>query len=498
MGKHIFLSKSKIKDNSRCSMMLWHELNQPHLKEWDQSNVSRFEQGREVEALARSFFPNAIEQDKKSNLEKVEYTKELLAKPYSSIYEAAFLYNNVIIQFDVLNKNEVGTFDAVEVKSSSKFKEDYELDVIIQYWVAKRSGIEIRNFQLWYVNTQDDNGYFGKKDLKEFVEANEERFEQELAKAQKTYHSKEMPEFKVGAHCDSFECPFRNTPQCKVSIEKNSVLALPNFRKKWNAHNEGITTVEHKDFEKFEYKNELVIESIKANALIIQPEALDVIRGWSYPLNFMDFEAVMGAMPLLENTKPYEQVVIQFSNHIYNKDNKMTHQMFLHDNKSNPDLAVIEHLLKFLDNNGSIVSYNKVYEQTRIRNLAKKHKMFSKELLSLVERFVDLMDVIKDHVYHPEFYGSYSLKVVSPVLLKEYGSYSDSVIKSGGEINKYFKEFIETPCAERKEELRKALFKYCQYDTLNLFLIKKFLMNQNENIGELVKLNMEENNLVLV
>lgn len=494
------LSKSKIKDHSKCKMILWHELNQPELKVWDKDNVARFEQGRQVEAIARNMFPDSVLQDKAANLDKIAYTQELLkSNPKKTIFEAAFLYRNTIIQFDMLTQNSDGTFDAVEIKSSTSFKEDYELDVIIQYWVATKAGIKINKFEIWYVNNKSvsKDDYFAKADKTEFVQSNESLFESSLASAEETFKLEKPPEFKIGSHCEKFECPFRNTPQCHLTVEKNSVLALPRFRKAWDSFDSGIKEVNDPKFKEtypdYVKKNPLVYKSILENQLIIDREGLlKELATWKLPYNFMDFETLMLAIPILPNQKPYEQVVFQFSNHIYRGQDKLEHQMFLHTKIDEcPDDKVIKNLLSFLNNEGSIISYNKTFEETRIKDLAKKYPEFSEQLLALIPRFVDLMDIIKNYVYHPDFEGSYSLKVVSPTLLKEFGSYSDSLIKSGSEIATYYSEMLTTQDESRKIEIEKALFRYCQYDTLNLFLVLKFLIDPNVDLSEIVKVNLE-------
>ena len=38
---------------------------------------------------------------------------------------------------------------------------------------------------------------------------------------------------------------------------------------------------------------------------------------------------------------------------------------------------------------------------------------------SIVDRLVDLLPVIRDYVYHPDFGGSFSLKSVLPALVPE-------------------------------------------------------------------------------
>jgi hypothetical protein len=87
-------------------------------------------------------------------------------------------------------------------------------------------------------------------------------------------------------------------------------------------------------------------------------------------------------------------------------------------------------------------------------------------------RIVDLLPLIRDHVYDPEFHGSFSLKSVLPALVPELG-YDDLETKDGGLASLAYAEMraLDTS-AERKAALRSALFEYCKRDTqaiLDLF-----------------------------
>lgn len=497
MGK-IELSKSKIKSNENCELMLWHEINSPREeKVWDASTQFTFEQGREVEAVARSMFPNSVLQDKIKNWDKILYTKELL-KTNKTIFEAAFASRNCIIQFDMLTPNGDGTYSATEIKSSGQFKPDYETDVIIQYWIATQAGIEITKFDLWYVNkksTSIDDNYFVKHDVTELVKSSERKFWEMLHRAEKTLMLKKAPEVKAGAHCKKFDCAFRGTSQCKLSKSPDSVLSLPKFPNAFDAYHQGITSVNNEEFDKtykYSEKYPLVVQSIRENRLVINKEGLMAeYSQWKFPLNLFDFEALMSAIPVLKGQTPYAQMVFQFSNHIYDgQSDRLNHVMYLHETLDNPNRGVIESMLNCLESNeGSIVAYNMPYEKSRINELAIKYPEYKERLERLNARFVDLMDLVKHHVYHPEFMGSYSLKKVSPALLKEYGSYTDSTIKSGAEIAKYYIEMLTTKDQARREEIKSALIKYSTYDTLNLFLVIKYLMDQSVDLKSLVELN---------
>lgn len=495
----ITLSKSKIKDMVNCERMLFNDLNIPNEKVWDKSTLGTFDQGRAVEQIARNMFPNAVLQDKLKNEDKVSFTKKLL-KTNKVILEAAFCTKGTIVQFDVLEKNDDETYNAVEVKSSSKFKPEYETDVLIQYWVATHAGIKIKKFELWFVNkaaTSTEKDYFTKHDVTEFVQANEKKFWELLNRAEQIAMLKNPPDVKLGAHCDRLDCAFRNSSNCKLTLKPGSVLTLPRFANAWESHHKGIETVHDPLFDetyKYTSVNPLVIESIRENKLVVDREnLLKDFSTWKFPLNFFDFETLMTAIPILDKQRPFEQVTFQFSNHLFDGVNKkLPHSLFLHKDKSSPDEKIVDAILSDLEkNDGSIVAYNKSFEQTRIRDLASRFPEKKDRLLAIVDRFVDLMDLVKDHVYHPAFNGSYSLKSVSPALLGEYGSYSDSLIKSGAEIATYFVEMVNTKDEERKELIRLALEKYCFYDTLNLFLVLQFLIDPNANIKELVELNLE-------
>jgi hypothetical protein len=42
----------------------------------------------------------------------------------------------------------------------------------------------------------------------------------------------------------------------------------------------------------------------------------------------------------------------------------------------------------------------------------------AERLVALFYRIVDLLQIVQDHVEHPEFYGSYSMKNVAPAIAR--------------------------------------------------------------------------------
>ena len=143
----------------------------------------------------------------------------------------------------------------------------------------------------------------------------------------------------------------------------------------------------------------------------------------------------------------------------------MSHREFLHDGTGDPREPLARTLLKALGTSGSIVVYSG-FEEKRIRELAKALPHLSKDLLALLEgRMVDLLPLVRDHCYHPDFHGSFSLKAVLPALVPDLG-YDDLGIRDGQAASLAYAEIIApaTP-DDRRQQLRADLLSYCGRDT---------------------------------
>jgi hypothetical protein len=88
-------------------------------------------------------------------------------------------------------------------------------------------------------------------------------------------------------------------------------------------------------------------------------------------------------------------------------------------------------------------------------------------LEEMIGKLVDLLPVMRNHVYHPDFRGSFSLKYVLTPMVPEL-SYSDLVIVDGRvasvEIARLLFHAHRIPPAER-DRVREDLLKYCKRDT---------------------------------
>ncbi|PJD97537.1 MAG: hypothetical protein CK425_02610 [Parachlamydia sp.] len=116
--------------------------------------------------------------------------------------------------------------------------------------------------------------------------------------------------------------------------------------------------------------------------------------------------------------------LIRFAFQVYchiqrSSESELEHHEFLFDANADPREVFINEMLKVLPSSGSIVVYHQTYEMTKLKELASDFPQYAESIRSLLTRIVDLKKVIEETIYHPEFLGSYSIKKVVPVLLRQ-------------------------------------------------------------------------------
>ena len=86
-------------------------------------------------------------------------------------------------------------------------------------------------------------------------------------------------------------------------------------------------------------------------------------------------------------------------------------------------------MIEALGSKGSVCTYSG-YEKRVLHDLADALPERAEELLSIEARLFDLLPVVRNGYYHPEFRGSFSIKSVLPVLVPGMG-YDDLAISEG-------------------------------------------------------------------
>ncbi len=192
----------------------------------------------------------------------------------------------------------------------------------------------------------------------------------------------------------------------------------------------------------------------------------------NYPLYFMDFETFMPAVPLYDNSRPYQQIPFQYAL-FYKKDKNSEAQFyeFLGNPSEDARISFINSLLKNTKKKGDIIVYNKSFETTRLKEIARDFPEYADEIEDRISRIKDLMIPFqKKYYYKPEMKGSYSIKYVLPALVPEL-TYEGMPVADGGMAMIAYESLLHESDPQKIEAIRNNLLSYCKLDTYGMVKI---------------------------
>lgn len=476
------LSKSKFVAGLQCHKRLHLEIYQPQLATPpDAGTQAILDMGTEVGVLARERFPGGrlVTAGYRQTEAALAQTAELIADvSVPAIFEAAVLADGILIRVDVLERAEAG-WRLIEVKSSTKVKDVHLHDLAVQYYVLTCAGLPVVGSGLMHV----DNGYlytggvvdvgalFAIQDVSAAVLARQPVVVEGLAGMRAMLRLPEPPAIEPDHHClTPYECPF--WAHCTSGKPARWIFHLPGAKQVvQQLAAQGVQLID--DIPE-RIKLSTAQRRVKENVEWVSGQLGRALAAVQYPVHHLDFETVMLAVPRFAGTRPYQALPVQWSNHIEQASGQVVHHEYLHVDGTDPRQRVAETLLDSLGGTGSICVYSP-YEQSVIEQLADALPEWRVALRALVKRIWDLHAIVKDHYYHPEFGGSYSLKDVLPALVPSL-RYADLAIQEGGQAaSEYYRMvFVVTDWVEQAR-IREELLAYCKQDTLALVELRRVL-----------------------
>ena len=209
-----------------------------------------------------------------------------------------------------------------------------------------------------------------------------------------------------------------------------------------------------------------VQSEVNGTTHIDKEEIRNFTNGLNYPLYFLDFETIGPAVPKYNGSRPYQQLVFQYSLHIRATPiSQIDHREYLADPSQDPRIGFIEQLIKDCGTSGDIIVYNIGFERGKLNDLIDVFPEYSNELSGIVNRLKDLMIPFQQKWYYtPEMRGSYSIKYVLPALVPEL-SYNDLDIKEGGTASNTFLSMVNETFEGDVQKTRRQLLEYCELDT---------------------------------
>ncbi|NOQ85373.1 MAG: DUF2779 domain-containing protein, partial [Deltaproteobacteria bacterium] len=122
------------------------------------------------------------------------------------------------------------------------------------------------------------------------------------------------------------------------------------------------------------------------------------------------------------------------------------------------------------------------FESTRLDDLSRWFPKYAKGIDQVKNRLWDLYQVIRSNVYHPQFYGSFSIKNVLPALIPDM-SYENMEVADGTQAGLAYERMIHGGLGSKERQtLRNALLKYCRQDTMAMVKLLEHLNRQDSNL----------------
>jgi hypothetical protein len=442
-------------------------------------------QGIAVGELARNLFPNGIliNEDYMNLSGALEHTSETIITHADAIFEGAFIFDNVLVRVDILKNNHDGTFDLIEVKSSTSLKKEHLPDCAVQSYVLQNLGFSLRQICVMYLNREykrqgelDLSTLFITRAINDEIYDELENVPGYLNKIADVLATDDEPFWNIGSICNNpYICEFKK--YCWSGVSEKSIHSLSRITdsKRKQLIDSGITLITEipDDFQLTDLQSVQVQCEKNQERFIDQDAIKDHLAVLQYPLYFLDFETYGYAIPKYNGTRPYQHLPFQYSLHIKRTpEADLEHYEFLYEKKDNPSRELATQLIKQLGTAGSIVVYYASFEGSRLKEMAAEFSDLATQLQLLHDRLWDLqIPFAKKWYCDSGFNGSASIKDVLPVLVPDL-NYSNLEIQKGDVAQSKYLELINLPeDSVERDNIKKALLEYCRLDTLAMVRI---------------------------
>lgn len=464
----------------QCELRLWRELHEPETADRElaaRRGAERAAGSRaraELRALAAALFPDAAG----AEFDPAR-TAALAADPaVRAIRDAAFESGGVAGRADFLVR-EAGGFGLRRVSAVLRPGEIQLDELAFAHFAAGRAGLAVTSVALLHLDPDFVRGAEppSARELLRHSDVTREtaplsrdlaaRVAAQIALAA----APAPPAVEPSPHCRRPEtCPF--LPRCTAALPPDWIGHLPGLRPQHFAalRELGVARAGEvpADFPLTPAQRNAVA-SLARGAPFAASELAAALAVCAAGADFLDFEAIVPAVPLYPGTRAYEPVPFQWSAHLHRAGAEPAHAEFLAEAGADPRRGFAESLLAAFAGRALPVAVYSGFESDVLAAQARALPDLAAGLEALRARLFDLLPVLRRSVYHPGFAGSFSLKRVAPVLAPGFGFADLPGIADGGAASRAWHalargELAPAAAARALAELRA----YCARDSLAL------------------------------
>ena len=474
------LSKSRFMSGSQCHLRLWYETHARDLAAEPADTLTAiFDTGREVGELACERYPGG-----KSNThdhhhirDALEETREVLrSENATALFEPAFSHQGVLVRVDILERLPEGGWGLIEVKSTTRLKDTFVLDAAVQLWVLRGSGLDVREASVLTLDRDyvygggehDLNALFQLHPVLDAATALLDSIGGQVSEMQAMLAMPQAPDIHPGDHCFSpYTCPFYTHCTRNFAHPDHGIDELPWLTAARRAQLEAAQVSEIGDIpEEFALNRlqRIVRQAVREGRGLVHGDLHGQMAPIEPPVHYLDFETFAPAIPRFIGTRTYDAIPFLFSVHIERDGQTPVHIDYLHEGSDDPRPQLAQRLIDALGQQGSICTYSS-YERQVLRGLGAALPEKAAALGAIEARLFDLLPVVRNNYYHPEFRGSFSIKNVLPAMVPASG-YDDLSIADGQTAAVHYAQALDSADTAERRQTFEDLRAYCERDTL--------------------------------
>ncbi len=434
------------------------------------------------------YIPSAYDQHLMAQGQEIEkwavrYIQDVILPQYNSPIFAAqrkFIDNHFEVIVDGLVYDpDSEIYDLYEIKSSTSVTTAHIYDVAFQTLVCK-ANIPIGKTFLVHLNKDyirdgevELDKLFVVEDLSEEVASKREEI---LILREQAWRDISLESYETVQDClKPNDCPCKKL--CHPNLPADPIYNLPRLHKNKARDLKSKGKLGIKDIPdgyKLSDKQQLHVDVVKSGKPHLDSAAVESeLAQITAPIYFLDYETYNPGIPWFDDYRPYQQIVFQYSLHIVQDGEiEIEHFECLETGTSDSALGLLEKLTNQMGGTGSVVVWNKSFEAGRNREMGILYPQFKEFLDSLNDRMFDLAVIFQKGYYvHSDFFGSYSIKKVLPVLAPDV-SYDDLSIPDGTQAMLAWAEIMTGDLSRDEIENSKGeLLAYCKLDTFAMIRI---------------------------
>lgn len=480
-----FISKSRFAAGLQCEKLLWWKTHETEAPVSGQNPSAQFIEDEEqrVVQVARSAFPDGFLIDFPEEMiqERVEATEMALAREEPAIFQATFFEEGVVVSVDILARKGRG-HSLIEVKPDTSIKPHHLWEVAVQAYVLRRAGVDVDSVEIMHLN--EKCRFPGMDDLF-VVESISGRVRglypqlSEIISKQVAVLSGTLPDTPVGDHCDKpTSCPFKD--RCWPAQPKHHVETFYGLRREKSAQLEAQELTKVADvpssfpLTQIQQRQQ---RSVMEGELQVEDSLVGALAPFQGRVAYLDFQTVPLSIPVWVGLGPWQNHPVQFGCQIALPNGELKHHEWLADGPEDSRAVMAQALLETLEGVDVVVTYDKGAQKKCLEAIAAAVPEQAREIMAISSKTLDLLPVVRDHVYHPDFLGSFSLTAVLPPLVPSLGY--ESLEVSGGLSTEallhrlLFSGNSQTP--DELQTLRQKLQSACALDTMALVRLKERL-----------------------